>query len=105
MGLGPLGFAKLRRPRPLRTTRRPSLSARTAVGYQPVGMKPWTWLRGWEISTTATAFASEQATYNLFRSALRPAALGVMPTGWRGVMDRLMVSSGLSSPVSDTATE
>ena len=41
--------------------RRPAHCA--AVGYQPVGTKPSTWLRASVTSTTAAALASEQTTY------------------------------------------
>src|SRR6187549_3175508 len=68
-------------PLPLSTQSGPSASARTAVGYQPVGMNPSTNPRSADTSTTAAALASEQATYNRLRSAESASAEGVMPSG------------------------
>ena len=87
---------------PLSTTRAPPSSARTAVGYQPVGMKPSTRLRSWETSMTAAALASEQATNSRLPSGERPSAEGVIPSGWRGVMATLMLSTRFNSPVALT---
>ena len=97
-GLGPffaLGYE--RSPLPFSTTSVPLARARTAVGYQPVGMKPSTRLRASQISTTAAALASEHATKRRLPSALRARAEGVMPIGWRGVMAILMLSTMLTS--------
>ncbi len=66
---------------------RPSGKPNASVGYQPVGTKPSTLLRAPEMSTTAAAFASEQATKSLVPSALRPSPQGVVPSGWRGVSE------------------
>src|SRR5215472_10793923 len=96
-GLGPSGFGYDRPPLPFMATRPPEGSARTAVGYQPTGMNPSTRLRSVETSITATALASEQATKRRFLSALSAKALGVMPRGWRGVIDTLIDSTTLNS--------
>ena len=83
----------------------PEASARTAVGYQPVGMKPSTRLRPSETSTTAAALASEQATKRRLPSGLSASAEGVMPSGWRGVMEMLIFSTTRRSfaALTDTA--
>src|ERR1017187_4168124 len=97
-GVGPFSaLGEDRSPLPLRTTRVPLTGARTAVGYQPVGMKPSTRLPPSPTSTTAAALPSEQATKRRLPSALRPSAEGVMPMGWRGVMAMLMLSTRLTS--------
>src|SRR5579862_4557124 len=102
-GFGPLGFGWEPPPRPFSTTRTPPGSTRAAVGYQPVGMKPATWLRSpGETSTTATTLPSEQTTYRCVSSGLRASPLGVMPAGWRGVIAVLMVSSRRRSLPSET---
>src|SRR5260370_21631114 len=54
IGLGPLGLAYLRNPRPLTRATRPSGNARAAVGYHPVGINPCTWLCSPSTSLTAT---------------------------------------------------
>src|SRR5450432_1191542 len=105
IGLGPsLEFGYERTPLPLSTTSVPDGRARTAVGYQPVGMNPSTRLRASETSTTAAALASEQATKSLLPSAESPSPEGVMPSGWRGVMATLMLSTTLSSLAAVTPT-
>src|SRR5579884_1034652 len=98
IGLGPPGFGYDLNPRPFSTPMRPSGVPKAAVGYQPVGTKPRTLLRGPEISTTAAAFRSEQATKSFFLSALSPRPLGVEPAGCRGVIVRFTLSSSESSP-------
>src|ERR1700678_509786 len=60
-GLGPFRLGREPLPLPFRTNRRPSRSARTVVGYQPVGMYPVILLSLPETSATAIAFASEHA--------------------------------------------
>ena len=65
--------------------RRPSRLNWTAVGYQPVGMKPLTALApGRLTSTTATALLSALATSSVWPSGERPSALGVLPAGAPG---------------------
>ena len=76
---------------------RPSRKARTVVGYQPVGMYPRTLLLLPGTSATATALASEHATYRVRPSPLMINELGVMPTGCRGVSDRFNFSDTLQS--------
>src|SRR6266851_2908672 len=57
----------------------------TAVGYQPVGMKPLTALApGRLTSTTATALLSALATSSVRPSGERPSVLGVLPAGVNG---------------------
>src|SRR6266568_5113062 len=57
----------------------------TAVGYQPVGMKPFTALApGRPTSTTATALLSALATSSVLPSGERPRAFGVLPAGAPG---------------------
>src|SRR5437899_5071388 len=62
--------------------RRPSRLNCAAVGYQPVGMKPFTTLvPGRLTSTTATALLSALATSSVLPSGERPRELGVLPAG------------------------
>src|SRR5437879_2932363 len=103
-GLGPLGFGYERCPFPFSTTNVPDGSTRTAVGYQPVGMNPSTRLRSVEMSTTAATLPSEHATKSRLPSGARPSAEGVMPSGWRGVIARLMLSMTRNSLASVTPT-
>src|ERR1700726_1962406 len=84
-GFGPFGLGCEPIPLPLSTRSLPSRSARTAVGYQPVGTKPRTLVEAEVTSVTATVFASEHATYIRRLSGLNESELGVMPTGCRGV--------------------
>ena len=74
------------RPFPFRTyTDFPSRLICTAVGYQPVGMKPSTWLRpGRDTSTTATALLSALATSRVSPLGARWTAFGVLPGGAPG---------------------
>src|SRR5262249_22509696 len=73
---------------PLPTPRRmflPSGVTATAVGYQPVGMKPFTWLwPGVATSMTATQLLSALATYSVLPSGATATASGVLPSGARG---------------------
>jgi hypothetical protein len=71
------------RPLPLRTKMRlPSRLNWTAVGYHPVGMKPFTTLApGRLTSTTATALLSALATSRVSPSGERPSPFGVLPAG------------------------
>src|SRR3954451_12969172 len=102
---GSVGFGKLRRPRPLKMRRRLSGIERTAVGYQAVGTKPSTAEVSSEMSTTAVALASEQTTKSFDWSAFIATALGVMPNGWRAVIETLMFSaSRISRPESSPTT-
>src|SRR5262249_21947414 len=73
-------------PLPLRmNTWRPSRLIDAAVGYQPVGMNPSTWLRpGTETSTTATVLLSAFATSSRLSSGDRLTQLGVDPDGASG---------------------
>src|SRR5213083_1235597 len=58
----------------------------TAVGYQPVGMKPRTRLEpARETSTTATALLSAFATKSDLPSGESARAFGVVPAGEEGV--------------------
>ena len=92
VGFGPIfGFGYDRSPLPFSTTSVPEGSARTAVGYQPVGMKPSTRLRSVEISTTAATLPSEHATYSRFPSGEIARPEGVIPSGCRGVIAILML--------------
>ena len=57
----------------------------TAVGYQPVGMKPLTWLRlGVATSITAMLLLSALATKSVLPSGAMASASGVLPSGARG---------------------
>jgi hypothetical protein len=60
-------------------------------------MNPSTWLRSSPILMTAAAFASEHATYSRFPSGESPRAEGVMPSGCRGVIATLMLSTTFNS--------
>src|SRR5215475_1236187 len=84
-GLGPSGLGCDPMPLPFSTSSLASRSARTAVGYQPFGTNPSTFVAEVVTSVTAIAFASEQATYIRCLSGLRARELGVIPTGCRGV--------------------
>ena len=65
-------------PTPIKTCL-PSGVTATAVGYQPVGMNPFTWLRlGMAMSMTATLLLSALATKRVLPSARLPAQLGVL---------------------------
>ena len=89
----------------LTTTSVPEGSTRTAVGYQPAGMKPSTRLTGSETSATAATLPSEQATKRRLPSGLNASAEGVMPNGSRGVMAMLIRSTTLRSLAGLTPTE
>ena len=55
------------------------------VGYQPVGMKPLTWLRSRSaMSMTATQLLSALATKSVWPSGVTATASGVLPSGERG---------------------
>src|SRR5215472_13563849 len=97
VGFGTFGLGNERTPLPFRITTVPLGRIRTAVGYQPAGMKPSTRLRSCDTSNTAVALASEHATYKRLPSGLSANPEGVMPSGWRGVIDTLMLSTKLSS--------
>jgi hypothetical protein len=77
------GFASPDGPLPLSTKIcRPSRLNIAAVGYQPVGMKPSTWLfHGVATSTTATALLSALATSSCVSSRDRLTWFGVEPGG------------------------
>ena len=90
---------------------RPSLLTLTALGYQPVGSRPITWLLpGRPSSTTATAFRPPLVTNNVRSSGDSARALGLAPRSFcrRGNTDfgaeTLNASSTLSLSVSMTAT-
>ena len=60
----------------------PSGVTATEVGYQPVGMKPLTWLFGGaSMSITATQLLSALATYRVLPSGATASASGVLPSG------------------------
>src|SRR5690349_4770873 len=82
-GIGPRGLGPEVRPLPLRiSSRDPSFVNWTPVGYQPVGMKPSTWLApGFFTSITATVLLSALATTSVEPSGERASAFGVEPAG------------------------
>jgi hypothetical protein len=73
-------------PFPLSTNNcEPSRLIMAAVGYQPVGMKPSTWLRPLsETSMTATVLLSALATGSRFSSGDKLTEFGVDPGGAAG---------------------
>src|SRR5262249_5927768 len=78
----------------------------TAVGYQPVGMKPLTWLwLGTAMSITATQLLSALATYNVLPSGARARASGVLPSGALGNREVRIVSVTAPRLVSMTETQ
>src|SRR5262249_39369343 len=94
------------RPLPLSTNRRElSRLISAAVGYQPVGMKPWTslWLASLT-STTATVLLSAFATTRRFSSGDRLTAFGVDPGGASGKIDTFTCSTALRFATSTTHT-
>src|SRR5437016_12369453 len=77
----------------------------TAVGYQPVGMKPLTVLvPGRLTSTTATALLSALATSSVRPSGERPSALGVLPAGAPGCSATETCSCAVRDASSTTQT-
>src|SRR5262245_33159638 len=84
----------------------PSGVTATAVGYQPVGTKPFTAdFRGSSTSMTATQLLSALATYRVFPSGLRATASGVLPSGAFGKSDVTIVSVTCPRLVSMTLTQ
>ena len=81
-----MGFGLVWFPLPTPTSRLlPSGVTATAVGYQPVGMKPFTWLRdGAAMSMTATQLLSALATKSVLPSGATARASGVAPSGAGG---------------------
>src|SRR5205807_3680010 len=73
-------------PSPQPTSRiLPSGVTASEVGYQPVGMKPFTWLRSRSaMSMTATQLLSALATKSVCPSGVTASASGVLPSGDRG---------------------
>ena len=60
----------------------PSGVTATEVGYQPVGINPFTWLRlDWLMSITATQLLSALATNRVCPSGVMASASGVLPSG------------------------
>src|SRR5215471_12426311 len=77
----------------------------TAVGYQPVGMKPFTWLfRGFSASMTAMQLLSALATKSVSPSGAMHSASGVLPSGDCGNSAVEIVSCTVPAPVSTTYT-
>src|SRR5207248_5179126 len=100
-----LAFVWLPLPTPTRSCLPSRLTAR-AVGYQPVGMKPFTWLRlGTATSMTATQLLSAFATYSVVPSGERASASGVLPSGARGNRAVMIVSVMMPRRVSMTETQ
>src|SRR5579872_786611 len=84
----------------------PSRETATAVGYQPVGMKPRTRLSAvLETSITATSLLSAFVTNSRVPSGESANALGVLPVGALGNSDVRIVSWTVLSPASITLTE
>src|SRR5689334_15716549 len=77
------GLARVWLPLPTPTSRLfPSGVTATAVGYQPVGMKPLSaLLPGAATSMTATQLLSALATYSVAPSGDNASASGVLPSG------------------------
>ena len=103
-GCGPRGLAAGASPFPLRIKISPSAAPKaTAVGYQPVGMKPWKRLSpGRVTSTTATSLLSALATSRVEPFGESARALGVEPAGARGESATLICS--LVRPVARSTT-
>src|SRR5215213_7414976 len=82
-GFGPSRLAREVAPLPLATKRvLPSRSMRTAVGYQPAGMKPSGVLPPTSFTLiTATSFVLALATKRADSSGERHSELGVQPAG------------------------
>ena len=84
----------------------PSGVTATAVGYQPVGMKPLTWLRlGAAMSITATQLLSALATKSVLPSGATARASGVLPSGAWGKRAVWIVSVTIPRRVSITETQ
>src|ERR1017187_972799 len=84
----------------------PSGVMATAVGYQPVGMNPLTWLR-WGVATSITAMQllSALATNSVLPSGAMARASGVLPSGAIGKRAVWMVSVTIPRRVSMTETQ
>ena len=100
------GFGFVWLPLPTPTSRfLPSGVTASAVGYQPVGMKPLTWLRdGLATSITATQLLSALATNSVLPSGAMASASGVEPSGARGKSAVWIVSVTIPRRESITAT-
>src|SRR5208337_480092 len=92
------GFVWFPLPTPIRRFL-PSGETATAVGYQPVGMKPFTPLRdGVAMSITATQLLSALATKRVLPSDAMARASGVEPSGARGKEEGRVDRLGDDSP-------
>src|SRR5207247_11357503 len=94
------------RPFPLSTKmREPSLLNIAAVGYQPVGMNPSTWLEpGFDTSTMATVLLSALATTRRVSSGDRLTWFGVDPGGAFGKSATEICSTARRPATSTTHT-
>jgi len=82
-----------------------SRETRTAVGYQPAGMKPSDLLAPTSLTlATATSLVLALATKRIWPSEVKESELGVLPGGALGSIAVPIVSTGLPSPVSKTET-
>ena len=106
-GSGSIGFALVWSPlpTPIKSCLPSGLTA-TAVGYQPVGMNPLTWLRlGVAMSMTATSLLSALATKSVLPSGATASASGVLPSGALGKRAVWIVSVTIPRRVSITETQ
>ena len=100
-----LGFVWLPLPTPISSVF-PSGVTATAVGYQPVGMNPLTWLRpAAAMSITATQLLSALATKSVLPSGATISASGVLPSGALGNREVWIVSVTIPRRASMTDTQ
>src|SRR5262245_66288514 len=93
-GSAGMGLAFVASPLPKPTSScLPSGVTATAVGYQPVGINPLTWLLfGSAMSITATQLLSALATNSVLPSGAIATASGVLPSGALGNREVMIVS-------------
>src|SRR4051812_45123812 len=105
-GLGPSRLDRELVPLPLATNRvLPSRSTRTAVGYQPAGMKPRGVLPPGSFTLIAAmSLVLALATNSTDSSGDRQSELGVHPSGARASMAVPITSTALPAAVSTTDT-
>src|SRR5205823_11959454 len=101
-GFGPSRLARELIPLPLAMNSvLPSRSTRTAVGYQPAGMKPSGVLAPSSLTLmTATSLVLALATNSADSSGERQSELGVQPSGALGSMALPITSTALPATVS-----